>query len=60
MNIKSYVEKHANKIIFIFLLEDLKRKIKKDTVFLMKEKNSYTECTFDYHKCRFQLKTEMI
>ena len=38
MNLKNYVENHGKKIIIIFVLIDLKWKIKEDIVFVMKSK----------------------
>ena len=38
MKLNNNVEKHGKKIIIIFVLKDLNRKIKVDTVFVMKAK----------------------
>ena len=38
MNLNNNVEKHGKKIIIIFVLKDLKRKIKVDIVFVMNAK----------------------
>ena len=38
MNLNNNVENHGKKIILIFVLKDLKREIKVDTVFVLKAK----------------------
>ena len=45
MNLKNYVANNGKKIITIFILIDLKRKIKENIVFVMKAKKTYIEAT---------------
>ena len=65
MKLRNYAKKHRKKIIIIFVLIDLKRKKKKDIVFVMKAKKTYIEATpqtkaFLLHKCCFQILIEKI
>ena len=63
MNLNNHAEKHGLKIIFIFVLIDLKGEIKEDIVFVMKTKTHKENLLlrwrlFDYHKGCIQLETE--
>ena len=45
LKLKIYVENHRKKITTIFILIDLKKEIKENIVFVMKEKKTYVEAT---------------
>ena len=58
MNLKNYAENNVKKIIFIFLLIDLKREIKEDIVFVMRAKTHIQNALlkrnlFDHKKVEF-------
>ena len=62
---KKYAENHGKKIIFIFVMIDLKKEIGEDIVFVMKAKTFIWNALlkrnrFKNHKCCIQLKTEKI
>ena len=65
MNLKNYVENHGKRILIIFVLIDLKRKIKEDIVFVMKAKTLILNVflkrnLFNDVKCCIRLKIEKI
>ena len=47
VNLKNYAENHGKKIKIIFVLVDIKREIKEDTVYVMKAKKVYRSNTSD-------------